>query len=79
MGIYALMKDSRGNIWIGTKGQGIFVLQNLKTALKKKQFGAVKITRLVHESGNANSLAGNDIYDLYEDQLGGVIGQFGGG
>lgn len=59
-GIYAVTKDSQGNIWIGSYTGGISV------AILSKY----PITVLNHQRGNPHSLANNNVNDIKEDTSG---------
>lgn len=56
-GVYAVTKDSQGNIWIGSYTGGISV------AILSRY----PITILTHQRGNSQSLANNNINDIEED------------
>lgn len=53
--IYAIYTDSRNRCWIGTKGDGLYLLENGRT----RHFTQLDADRY--------SLYGNDVYDFYED------------
>ena len=69
-GIYALFEDHLGRVWIGTKGDGIYLLQaNGRTT-----------NHYVHTDGDPYSLGDNDIYDFHEDAEGRIwIATYGSG
>jgi len=68
--VFALMEDSENNLWIGTNGGGVNVL-NLSTQI---------ITRFRAEAGDKESLANNDIRCFYEDNRKNIwIGTYDGG
>jgi signal transduction histidine kinase/ligand-binding sensor domain-containing protein/CheY-like chemotaxis protein len=60
--IYALMEDSKGNIWIGTDGGGVNVLDPITNTFK----------RIVHNANDPNSLNDVSIEALYEDKNGNI-------
>ena len=67
-GIYALYEDNKGRMWIGTKGDGIYMLSNgiLKHFVKNPQM--------------PNSLPCNNVYDIATDRRGRIwIATFGCG
>ena len=59
-GIYAVVKDRQGNIWIGSYSGGVSV------AILSRY----PITVLAHERGNPQSLANNNINDIEENTNG---------
>ncbi len=60
--VYNIMTDSRGHIWLSTKGDGL---------VKAERDGAspcgYRFTHYRHESGDKSSLSGNNVYMAYED------------
>jgi len=56
--IRSLLEDSRGNFWIGTEEQGLFLFDTDNE----------RFIRYSHEPDNANSLSGNAVFSLMEDQ-----------
>ena len=60
--VYALLEDKQNNLWIGTNGGGINVL-DLSTQ---------KITKYKNEPNNVNSLSNDDIRCFYEDRNGDI-------
>ena len=65
-GVYAFEEDQQHNIWIGTKGDGIFVLRNLPSVFSDAAVRKVKIGRFTTNSG----LSYNDVFNLHEDRFG---------
>nr|MBK9653705.1 hypothetical protein [Bacteroidota bacterium] len=59
-GIYAIVKDNNGGIWMGTNSMGL-IHYNLLTG-ESEQY--------IHEPGNINSLPNNLIYNLLTDENG---------
>lgn len=55
--IYAILEDSKGTIWIGTKGNGVYFFNNITK--KKGHFN--------YEAGNKNSLSSSLVNDIFED------------
>lgn len=67
--IYALMEDSAGNIWVGTKGLGIYIIA---------PDGHTENYR--HIPGDPNSLLCDSIYDIHQDSSGNIwIATYGKG
>ena len=66
--IYVMKEDSKGRIWIGTKGQGLFVIEG----------GTVR--HYMPDTDNRYALNNANIYDIDEDEKGNIwIATFGGG
>lgn len=71
-GIYSLMRDSRGILWAGTRGDGLYRLEPAGNGYAIQHF--------VHTEGQSFSLSNDDIYDIYEDERRHIwIATFGGG
>ena len=71
---YCIMEDSRHNIWIGSKGEGVY---RLTPGPEGNNFDILHIR---HEPDNVNSLSDNQVYTIHEDREGNIwIGTFGGG
>lgn len=67
--IYTMKEDSQGRIWIGTKGQGLYVVSPQ---------GAV--SHYMPDASNPYALNNAAIYDIDEDCQGNIwIGTYGGG
>ncbi|GAA4749821.1 two-component regulator propeller domain-containing protein [Flavisolibacter ginsenosidimutans] len=70
--VYSILQDSRGNVWIGTKGAGLF-----KATPLNKEETKYRLTHYEANKNNVNSLTGNEIYSLLEDRVGRIwIGTF---
>ena len=64
--IYSLFEDSQGNIWIGSKGDGLYRLTP-----------EGRLTHYTHNPADSKSICSNQIYDVYEDHQGRIwIGTF---
>ena len=69
-GIWALEKDSKGNIWVGTWAGGLNLLNR-----KNNTF-----TRYMHDPNDNTSIGSNNMFGIIEDQDGNLwIGTMGGG
>ncbi|AWW28801.1 hybrid sensor histidine kinase/response regulator [Echinicola strongylocentroti] len=67
--VRAIKEDHMGNLWIGTY-KGLYQLDRSLT----------KMTHLVHDENNPNSLSQNSVYDICEDSKGDIwIGTYAGG
>ena len=68
--IYVMKEDSKGRVWIGTKGQGLYLLAA----------NGSTISHFLPDPSNRYSLNHKDIYDIDEDENGQIwIATFGGG
>lgn len=71
--IYCFMEDDRGSIWMGSKWDGIFKLE-------QKDANHYSIRKFSHEEGNPYSLSNNSIYSIHQDSQKRIwIGTYGGG
>lgn len=70
-----ILKDRRGNYWIGTR-VGLFMMSSDKlTSLQDKD-----IVRFTNIPGDSTSLPGNYVISLYEDTIGNIwVGTYGDG
>lgn len=69
--IYSIFEDNAGNIWLGTKGDGLIRLTNSGNGWKRRHFTA--------EKGNPSSLSSNNIYSIAQDKDGRIwVGTYGG-
>ncbi len=71
--VYAIFQDSRDDMWIGTKGNGLLRMQ--------RRGGEVwEITRFTHSASDPWSLSHDDVYSVAEDAKGRIwVATFGGG
>lgn len=58
--IYCFLEDDRGNIWMGSKWDGLFKLESTG----KERF---KIQNFTHQEGVAHSLSNNSVYAICQD------------
>lgn len=66
--IYAMRQDTKGRIWICTKGDGLYLIDG------------VKMNHFLHQSNDTYSLSHNEVYDIDEDERGNIwIGTHGRG
>ncbi len=68
-GIYAFEEDRDHNIWIGTKGNGIFVIKDLPSSAGQIRSAPVRTEHLYADISNPNSVL-NNVFDLHLDRLG---------
>ena len=71
--VYTIKEDSQGNIWVGTKGEGLY-------RLTADGSGGYAVKHFVHSDDDIYSLNDNQIYCVEEDDGGRIwIATFGGG
>ena len=71
--IYGISKDSKGNYWICSKDNGVFLMS-------PKANGGWDIKKFCYEEGNPQSLSDNAAYYAVEDKQGNIwIATYGGG
>ncbi|MDR0938158.1 MAG: response regulator [Mediterranea sp.] len=72
---YFITQDSKGTLWIATKGDGL-----VKAEPSSPEGMSYKLTRYQHEADNMYSLSDNNVYCVYEDHRGRLwTATFGGG
>jgi ligand-binding sensor domain-containing protein len=72
-GVYALLRDARGDLWVGTRGDGLF-------RLRATGLSTCRIEQFRHDDKNNFSLSDDRVYALYEDVNEHVwVGTYGGG
>lgn len=59
--VYGFFEDNRHRMWIATKGEGIYCLDNNS------------LVHYTHDDKNKWSLSHNDIYDIYQDRKGHIL------
>ena len=70
--LYGISKDSRGNFWICSKDNGVFMMSPIGSSWTLQNFR--------HEEGNPSSLSSNAAYYAVEDKAGNIwIATYGGG
>ena len=73
MGVYSILEDKDGNIWLGTKEIGLF-------QLKKTGANHYSIHHFEHQTNDPYSLSSNSIYAIFQDSRNNIwIGCYGGG
>lgn len=72
---YSLLQDKKGNIWIGTKGDGVYLLRP-----KDSSCTSFYVEQYKNDPKDVFSLSHNVIYSIHEDSMGHIwIGSYGGG
>lgn len=73
--VYTIMEDKDGIVWLGTKGNGLFM------AVPKDNLGSkYKLTQFLSDAKNPFSLSSNIVYTIIQDSKGKIwVGTFGGG
>ncbi|MCD7906212.1 MAG: hypothetical protein LUH04_00635 [Clostridium sp.] len=72
---YAITKDREDNIWIGSKGNGLFRLKAVDDTSD-----IYTIRNYTHSFSDIYSISNNSIYSVYEDEKGRIwVGTLGGG
>lgn len=70
--IYCFFEDTQHRIWMGSKGDGLFIAT--------PQANGYKLTRFTHQEHNPNSINSNSIYSICQDVHGRIwIGTYGEG
>ncbi len=71
---YSILEDDNNNIWIGTKGEGVYRLQ------PQTGSGRYKITQYKSSEKDLYSLTGNSIYSIFQDNKKRIwVGSYGTG
>lgn len=74
-GIYSIVEDKLGNVWIGTKGEGLF---QLKTKSEGKY--SFSTNNYKHNISDPYSISCNDVYSIFPDSNSRIwVGTFGKG
>lgn len=60
--VYTIMQDKDLNLWVGTKGKGIY-----KLSAKKGEIRKYDVTHYKHDPHNDYSLSSDNIYSIFQD------------
>lgn len=72
--VYSIMEDDKKNMWLGTKGEGLYKLSPQGATNK------YLITHYKNDAANTYSLSDNNIYSIFQDRKKRIwIGTYGGG
>ena len=72
--IYCIIQDQDKNIWIGTKGSGVYKLTGTDNPF------SYRVQHFQHRSSDLFSLSNNDVYCIFQDHIKRIwIGTWGGG
>ncbi len=61
---YKFIEDTVGNIWIATRGDGIYKFSPTQTEYK------YNVSHYLHDANDKHSLSNNDVYSIFEDSKG---------
>ncbi|MCW3786998.1 hybrid sensor histidine kinase/response regulator transcription factor [Plebeiibacterium sediminum] len=64
--IYSIMEDHDNNLWIGTKGDGIFILKNLTSKINESKTERIDYVHIKRDPYKRNTLSSDYIYDILE-------------
>lgn len=74
--VYVITQDRKGNIWMGSKGRGLFRLE----PTGRSSPCCYRITGYRHDDADPWSLSHDNVYSVYEDPAGRIwVGTFNGG
>lgn len=68
--VYALYFDDDNNLWIGTKGYGLFVIKSVLEHINNLGNESVEVMHFSHELGKENVISSNNIYCIEQDMHG---------
>ncbi len=73
--VYSIMQDSKGVMWLATKGDGLVRAERTSPAAS-----TYKLTRYRSDDSDMYSLSNNNVYSVYEDHHGRIwVATFGNG
>lgn len=74
--VYCIKEDSKGRVWLGTKGNGLFKA----TPVTSNNNTSYKLTQYLNNPTDPNSISSDMLYAILEDSKGRIwIGAFGTG
>lgn len=72
--IYCMMQDKEGNIWLGTKGDGLYKVSKTANELR------FKIEQFTKDPNDIYSISEDVIYNIFQDSKGNIwVGTYGNG
>ncbi|MGF7138606.1 hybrid sensor histidine kinase/response regulator transcription factor [Roseimarinus sediminis] len=78
--VYCMFFDNEHNLWIGTKGNGIYIIKSMLSFVNRLHHRDVEVVHLVHDPDDPNSLSSDNVYCIEQDVHGQYwIGTFLGG
>ncbi len=73
--VYSIIGDARGNVWLGTKGDGLY-----KATPINAQNSQYELKQFKADKNNPKSISGNQIYSILEDAKGRIwVGTYDNG
>ncbi|EHQ27443.1 signal transduction histidine kinase [Mucilaginibacter gracilis] len=73
--VYTICEDRKGNIWLGTKGKGLFKAEPLD-----QNHTRYRLAQYTNDPKDTTSISGNAVYSVVEDEKGRIwTGTIGGG
>jgi signal transduction histidine kinase/ligand-binding sensor domain-containing protein/AraC-like DNA-binding protein len=78
--VYCMFFDNDHNLWIGTKGNGIYIIKSMLSFVNRLHHNDIEVVHIVNDPNNPNSLSSDNVYCIEQDVHGQYwIGTFFGG